>query len=56
MDNPVLKDIVIYSMNAASGDPQYAERLKDATKKLYEETHGVSVDDILNKGRIADKQ
>ena len=55
MENPVLKDIVIYSMNATD-NPQYQARLKDATKKLYEETHGVSVDDILNQNRVSEKQ
>lgn len=55
MENPVLKDIVVYSMNGVD-NPQYAEKLKDATKKLYEETHGVSVDEILNQNRVNEKQ
>lgn len=55
MENPVLKDIVIYSMNATS-DPKYAERLKDAAKKLYEETSWVSVDNILNQNKVTEKQ
>jgi hypothetical protein len=36
-DNPLIKDILVYSMN---GDKEeYQARLKEATKQLYEETN-----------------
>lgn len=52
-DNPLIKDILVYSMN---GDKEeYQARLKEATKQLYEETNGVNVDDMMEERKRNEK-
>jgi len=55
MDNPLLKQIVVYSKNMDS-NPEYKDKLIDAAKKLYEETAGVSIDDLINQNKTAEKR
>lgn len=52
-DNPLIKDILVYSMN---GDKEeYQARLKDATRQLYEETNWVNVDDMMEDRKRNEK-
>lgn len=52
-DNPLIKDILVYSMN---GDKEeYQARLKEATKQLYEETNWVNVDDMMEDRKRNEK-
>lgn len=51
--NPLLKDVVVYSMRWE--DESYRERLKDAVTNLFEEVVGVSVSDLLESKKQADK-
>ena len=52
-DNPLIKDILVYSMN---GDKEeYQARLKEATKQLYEETNWVNVDDMMEERKRNEK-
>lgn len=52
-DNPLIKDILVYSMN---GDKEeYQARLKDATRQLYEETNWVNVDDMMEERKRNEK-
>lgn len=52
-DNPLLKDIAIYMMNNEDG--RYDDRLKDATRQLYEEINGVSIDELLEQNKRNEK-
>lgn len=54
MENPLLKEIVIYSKNMDS-NPQYKEKLADVAKKFYEEVSGVSIDQLLNQSKVSSK-
>ena len=54
MENPLLKEIVIYSKNMDS-NPQYKEKLADVAKKFYEEISGVSIDQLLNQSKTSSK-
>ena len=52
-DNPLIKDILVYSMN---GDKEeYQAKLKDATRQLYEETNWVNVDDLMEERKRNEK-
>lgn len=53
VDNPLVKDILVYSMN---GDKEeYQARLKEATRQLYEETNWVNVDDMMEERKRNEK-
>lgn len=52
-DNPLLKDIAVYMMNNEDG--RYDDRLKDATRQLYEEINGVSIDELLEQNKRNEK-
>ena len=52
-DNPLLKDIAIYMINNEGG--RYDDRLKDATRQLYEEINGVSIDELLEQNKRNEK-
>lgn len=52
-DNPLLKDIAVYMMNNEGG--RYDDKLKEATKQLFEEINGVSIDELLEQNKRNEK-
>lgn len=52
-DNPLIKDILVYSMNWDK--EEYQAKLKDATRQLYEETNWVNVDDMMEDKKRNEK-
>lgn len=52
-DNPLIKDILVYSMNWDK--EEYQARLKEATRQLYEETNWVNVDDMMEDRKRNEK-
>lgn len=52
-DNPTLKDLIVYMWNP--DDERSQSKVKELTRRLFEETNGVSVDDLIEDRKRNEK-